>query len=175
LRFRALVGAHRLESLAHGCTVIDQFPKSRRGASALLLAVLLGAAACSDDIPVIPPQDTETGGTSSSGTDTNPPVGSSTAVVDSTDTASGTGDSGASSSGADSTGSSSTGETEGTTGEPVIAGRTVSQLVNAGTRTSSRNYTLVHTLGQPSPLQSTHASPSYRLQGGLVGANGSPP
>jgi hypothetical protein len=156
--------------------VIDHFPKSRRGASALLLAVLLGAAACSDDIPVIPPQDTETGGTSSSGTDTNPPVGSSTAVVDSTDTASGSGDSGASSSsGADSTGSSSTGETEGTTGEPVIAGRTMSQLVNAGTRTSSRNYTLVHTLGQPSPLQSTHASPSYRLQGGLVGANGSPP
>lgn len=146
-----------------------------RGTSALLLAVLLGTAGCADDTPVIPPQDTETGGgTSSSGTDGEPPTGSSTAVVDSTDTASGTGGS-SSSSGADSTGSSSTGETEGTTGEPVIAGRTMSQLVTAGTRTSSRSYTLVHTLGQPSPLQSTHASPSYRLQGGLVGANGSPP
>lgn len=146
----------------------------RRGASALLLAVLLGTAACADDIPAVP-QETETGTTT--GTDTLPPVTStSTSGADTTETASG-GATGTTSTGSSSdsgsSGSSSGGDS--TTGEPAVPGRTMSQLVSAGTRTASRNYTLVHTLGQPSSLQSTHQSTSYRLQGGLVGANGSPP
>lgn len=146
----------------------------RRGAPALalLLAVLSGAAACADD-SVTPTPIGETESTSSSSG--LPPLDTtSTPGLDTTESASGGGSSSAG--GLDSTGSSgSTGETEGTTGEPAVPGRTASQLVSSGTRTASRSYTLVHTLGQPSPLQSTHQSTSYRLQGGLVGANGSPP
>jgi len=147
-----------------------------RGAPRLLLALLLGMAACADDIPSVP--ETETG-TTTTGTDTLPPVSTSTSGVDTTETASTTqgtdSTSSTSTSTLDSTSSSSSGETESTTEPPPQSGHTVSQLVSAGTRTASRNYTLVHTLGQPSPLQSTHESTSYRLQGGLVGANGSPP
>jgi hypothetical protein len=138
--------------------------------------MLLGMAACADDIPAVPRTESETG--TSTGGDTLPPPdgtttsgttesASTTEVADSTATGS-SGSSGSS-------GSTSTGETESTTSEPALPGHTVSQLVSAGTRTASRSYTLVHTLGQPSPLQSTHESTSYRLQGGLVGANGSPP
>ena len=145
-----------------------------RGAPALLLTMLLGMAACADDIPSVPP-DTETGTTTTTG-DTLPPVGTSTTTsgIDTTETASTTVDVDSTSS-SSSSGSSSSGETESTTEPPTQTGRTVHQLVSAGTRTASRSYTLVHTLGQPSPLQSTHESTSYRLQGGLVGANGSPP
>lgn len=145
----------------------------RRGASALLLAVLLGTTACADDIPEVP-RETETGTTT--GTDTLPVTSTSTSGLDTTESASG-GATGTTSTGSSSdsgsSGSSSGGDS--TTGEPALPGHTVSQLVSAGTRTASRNYTLVHTLGQPSSLQSTHESTSYRLQGGLVGANGSPP
>ena len=146
----------------------------RRRAPGLVVAALLFAAACGDD-GVTAPQDTETG--TSTGTDTTVVTSTSTSGVDTTESASGSasGSSGSSSSGLDSTGSSSTGETDSTTGEPAVSGHAVHQLVNAGTRTASRSYTLVHTLGQPSPLQSTHESTSYRLQAGLVGANGSPP
>lgn len=142
----------------------------------ILLAMVLGLAACNNDDAVTPPsQDTETGAATSTGITTS--AGTTTSGVDTTETAS-AGGTGTTSSGSDSgsSGSSSTGESsESTTGEPVVPGRTVSQLVSAGTRTSSPSYTLVHTLGQPSSLQSTHVSTSYRLQGGLVGANGSPP
>lgn len=138
----------------------------------LLLAVLWGPA-CADDSPVTP-TTSDADSTTSTGVDTQPPPLDTTSGVDTTETASASGssDSGTTS---DSTGSTSTGETEGTTGEPAVPGRTMSQLVSAGTRTASRSYTLVHTLGQPSPLQSTHVSPGHTLRGGLVGANGSPP
>ena len=140
----------------------------------LALAVLSMTSACGDDNAVTPTtSDTETGTTTTTG---EPPPGTSTSTsgLDTTESASGGGTS--SSGSPDSSSSSgSTGDTDSTTGEPAVPGRTMSQLVNAGTRTSSRSYTLVHTLGQPSPLQSTHQSASYRLQGGLVGANGSPP
>lgn len=136
----------------------------------LLLAVLWGPA-CGDDTTVTP--TTSDAETTSTGTDTLTPAGTSTSGADTTETAS-AGTTGTSSTG-DSTGSSTSGETESTTGEPAVSGRTMSQLVSAGTRTSSRSYTLVHTLGQPSPLQSTHTSTGYTLRGGLVGANGSPP
>ncbi len=66
-------------------------------------------------------------------------------------------------------------DTDGTTGDPVLPGQTQSQLVNVGERMASPNYQMVFTLGQPTQTQSTHNSANYRLQGGLIGANGSPP
>jgi hypothetical protein len=92
-----------------------------------------------------------------------------TVVVD--DTASGTDSTG--STGLDDT--STTGDDTTTTGGEAVPGQSMNQLVSAGERTASRNYTLVYTFGQPSSLQSTHQSPNYRIQGGLIGANGSPP
>jgi hypothetical protein len=145
----------------------------------LLLAAVLGGSACGDDTTVTTAGlDSE----STTGTDTVPSTitittldtttteGSSTAVVDSTE--------GATSIGTDSTttgdDTTSTGD-DTTTGEPASPGQTVNQLVSAGERSSSPNYTLVYTFGQPSQLQSTHDSTNYRIQGGLIGANGSPP
>ena len=54
-------------------------------------------------------------------------------------------------------------------------GPPVSESVNAGEVSASTNYKMVFTLGQPAPAQGTMTSPSYRLQGGLVGAMGSLP
>lgn len=126
--------------------------------------MLLAMAACGDDAVTPPPADTETS-TSDVTTTGSPPAETTTSGADTTESAS-----------ASATGTSTTtGETGSTTGEEALPGRTMSQLVSSGTRTSSRSYTLVHTLGQPSPLQSTHVSRGYTLQGGLTGANGSPP
>jgi hypothetical protein len=91
-----------------------------------------------------------------------------TVVAD--DTASGTDSTG--STGLDDT--STTGD-DTTTGGEAVPGQSMNQLVSAGERTASRNYTLVYTFGQPSSLQSTHQSSNYSIQGGLIGANGSPP
>lgn len=70
--------------------------------------------------------------------------------------------------------SSGTGDS-GTTGEPLAPGQSQAQLVGAGQSMSSASYRMVFTLGQPSQLRSIQQSGSYRLNGGLVGANGSPP
>lgn len=144
---------------------VRQRPRSCRGA-ALLLSALLGAAACGDDAVTPPPADTET--STSDGTVTGPSATtSSTSGADTT---------AASASGTGSATGTSTGDTEGTTtGGEALPGQTMSQLVSSGTRASSRSFTLVHTLGQPSSLQSTHVSRGYTLHGGLAGANGSPP
>ena len=103
----------------------------------------------------------DTGGTESSVTDPDTTVGPDT----DTD--------------ADSTTGSTTDvvtDTDADTGdEPTQSGQTVNQLVTGGTKAASTNYSAVFTIGQPSKLQSTHDSANYRLQGGLVGANGSPP
>lgn len=141
----------------------------------LLAAVLVGWA-CGDDATLATggPDD---GGTTT-GTETGPSTvtittldtitaGSSSGVVDTTDTAS--------SSGADTTVGDTTGDDTTTGGVETVAGRSVNQLVSAGERSTSRNYTLVYTFGQPSSLQATHASANYHIQGGLIGANGSPP
>ena len=48
-------------------------------------------------------------------------------------------------------------------------------LVSAGGRASSANYAVVFTMGQSSVPVGNHASSSYTLRGGIVGANGSPP
>lgn len=79
------------------------------------------------------------------------------------------------STGSDTDGATDTGLDE--TGDPPPAreGQTATQLVSAGTQASSSSYSVVFTIGQPSKLQSTHDSTNYRLQGGLIGANGSPP
>lgn len=46
-------------------------------------------------------------------------------------------------------------------------------FVGAGARTKSGNYVMDYTLGQSTQNQGRSQSPSYALQGGLVGANGS--
>ncbi len=72
-----------------------------------------------------------------------------------------------------STGDTTT-DTDTTTGVEVV-GRSVSQTVNSGHLISSPNFRMVFTLGQPSANQSTTTSQNFKLRGGLVGANGSPP
>jgi hypothetical protein len=142
----------------------------------LSLVVTLGTG-CADDIPVAP--DTRGDTTTTGDTDTSPitfaDTTGTTVVAD--ETASGTDSTGTGSTG--STGSTgpadSTTSDDTTTGGEVAPGQTMNQLVSAGERSSSRNYTLVYTFGQPSSLQSTHQSTNYRIQGGLIGANGSPP
>jgi hypothetical protein len=47
--------------------------------------------------------------------------------------------------------------------------------VNSGTLATSTNFRMVFTLGQPTQNQGTYTSASFRLQGGLIGSNGSPP
>ncbi len=75
------------------------------------------------------------------------------------------------------TGDTTTGDTTGdsTTGGVEVVGKSVSQTVNGGTVATSANFRMVFTLGQPTSSQGTYKSANFRLQGGLVGANGSPP
>ncbi len=56
-----------------------------------------------------------------------------------------------------------------------LVGRSVSQTVNGGTKASSASFTMVFTLGQPTQNQGVYQSENFRLQGGLIGANGNPP
>ena len=158
--------------------MLEHTRRMKHGWPVLLSLVVAMAAGCGDDTAVTSagPMDT----TSTSTTDTSPVTFSmestgTTVVAD--DTASG---------GTSSTGStSSTGPTvddtsttsgdTSTTGEEVVPGQSMNQLVTAGERSTSPNYTLVYTFGQPSSLQSTHQSTNYTIHGGLIGANGSPP
>jgi hypothetical protein len=50
-----------------------------------------------------------------------------------------------------------------------------SQLVNGGDVVTSSKFKMVFTLGQPTQNQTETTSPGYRMQGGLVGANGTLP
>jgi len=59
-------------------------------------------------------------------------------------------------------------------GTVAISGAPGSAFVNAGDTVKSNNYKLVFTLGQSSPVQSSIKSPSYTLNGGLIGATGNP-
>lgn len=59
--------------------------------------------------------------------------------------------------------------------EVADVGRTASDVVSAGQVVRSPSYRMVFTLGQPTQNQGKTSSPSYRMQGGLVGANGSLP
>jgi hypothetical protein len=154
-------------------------------ACAISFATWLSFTGCGDDSAMAEDSgsasatETTTGGTTESS-----PVTLTTAVsVDETGrTESSTGDSTGESvtdtgltTGPDTDGTTDT-DTDDTTGDPPARpGQSAGQLVSAGTRSSSASYTVVFTVGQPSKLQSTHDSASYRLQGGLIGANGSPP
>ncbi len=138
--------------------------RRRRGRSAILSVAVLVGLACGDDATVATggpaDSDSTTGGMTSTITlttadSTENPTG------DATDTAS--------------TGPDPTTTGDDTTGGNAIPGQTINQLVSAGERTASDNYTLVYTFGQPSQLQSTHDSANYHIRGGLIGANGSPP
>jgi hypothetical protein len=80
----------------------------------------------------------------------------------------------ASSSGAGGAGGSG-GDGGGGGGTALDNGRTATEMVSAGEVSKSANFTMVHTLGQPTQNQGKSISSSYRLQGGLNGANGSLP
>jgi hypothetical protein len=151
----------------------------RRSIRAVLLSVpILVGPACFDDSLVKPfesvdTEPTDTGTASSTGlasTTTGAPAttdATSGGLDPSTTTGHGT------STGGDSGGDASTGD-DSTGGDP-LTNQTVAQLVSVGQRAASSSYTVVYTFGQPSPLQSTHQSANYRVRGGLIGANGSPP
>src|SRR5262245_34524452 len=115
---------------------------------------------CGDDNAVTPGEVTSASVTDSDATpitfSMDSTSGSTTVVAD--DTASG----GTSSTGPTDTTTTTTGDTT-TTGGEAIPGQTVSQLVSAGERSTSPNYALVYTLGQPSSLQGTHQSPNYTI------------
>lgn len=63
----------------------------------------------------------------------------------------------------------------GTGGGGQNFGPPATDFVNAGGVSKSTGYRLVWTLGQSTQNQSKTSSSKYRLQGGLVGANGSLP
>lgn len=137
----------------------------RWSGAALALAVLSMSAACADDTPATTIDFGDGGSTTSVSDPTTTFTGPDGTATEGPGSATGTG------------GTATTGETEGaTTGGPdALPGQTVSQLVSSGDRSTSQSYQLLFTVGQPSQLQSTHESETYRLRGGLVGANGSPP
>jgi len=53
-------------------------------------------------------------------------------------------------------------------------GPPATDIVSAGEVSKSSSYKLVFTFGQSTQNQDKTTSPSYSLQGGLIGANGSP-
>jgi hypothetical protein len=60
-------------------------------------------------------------------------------------------------------------------GPPASAAGRATDTVSAGNTARSPSYRMVFTLGQPTQNQGKTTSPRYRMQGGLVGANGSLP
>jgi hypothetical protein len=132
-----------------------------RNAFTLLAALTVVAStwSCGDGSSTSPP-----GGTTSSGT------GGTTSSGTGGTTSSGTG--GTTSSGTGGSTSSGTGGSGGGTAENGVQ---ASDLVNAGSQAASDNYKLTHTMGQPTQNQGMMTSPSYRMQGGLIGAMGTLP
>jgi|HubBroStandDraft_6_1064221.scaffolds.fasta_scaffold1712080_2 hypothetical protein len=53
---------------------------------------------------------------------------------------------------------------------PVVLGPNVTDLVNGGNVAKNDKFTIVYTLGQPTPNQNVEKSTGNRLNGGLVGA-----
>jgi hypothetical protein len=140
---------------------------TKNAAIALSLLVFVTLPGCGDDA-VSNPFASGTGGSSGGGDETGLTLSSADGTFSTS--ADGT----ASATGATDGSDGSTSDT-GDTGEPALPGQTHSQLVGAGDHMSSANYRMVITVGQPTQLQSTHDSANYRLHGGLIGANGSPP
>jgi len=71
--------------------------------------------------------------------------------------------------------SSSSSGMGGAGGAPTNYGPPATETVTAGEVCKSPSYKMVFTMGQPTQNQEKTTSTSYRLQGGLVGANGSLP
>ncbi|WP_197041182.1 hypothetical protein [Chondromyces apiculatus] len=57
-------------------------------------------------------------------------------------------------------------------GVVAVQGAPATETVSAGRFVKSPNYSMVFTLGQPTQNQGKSTSPSYRMQGGVVGASG---
>lgn len=72
----------------------------------------------------------------------------------------------------DDTGSDAGDDTTVEPGDPGVSG---GALVSGGGISASPKYTLLHTIGAPSANQIQAKSPSYRLQGGLIGIIGGTP
>ncbi len=70
-------------------------------------------------------------------------------------------------------GAGGTGGAGGSGGSMANFGPPASDLVSSGNYSTSPNYKLVWTMGQSTQNQGKGTSPNFRLQGGLVGANGS--
>lgn len=164
----------------------------------VLIGVVLGCVGCGDD-GVAMTEGASSGATSTgSGTPTegtpteptttesattqSPTSTTSTTDVPTTDTTPTSTSTSSSTTGTDTdttgdtssdTDTTTTSDTE--TGGIELVGRSVSQTVNGGTVAKSANFRMVFTIGQPTQNQGTYKSDSFRLQGGLVGANGSPP
>lgn len=127
-----------------------------------------GDPSSTSDIPTTNPptsSSTDSGMTDGTASATDTPTTPTTDTTQGVDTES-TGTTG-------STGDTDTTDTTDTGVE--VTGRSVSQTVNAGHLVTSPNFRLVFTLGQPTQNQATTSSPNFKLRGGLVGANGSPP
>lgn len=134
-----------------------------------------------DDPPPTTTRPTTTDPMTTDGTTTAPPMTTTTAPTttepDSTGPITATTGSTTDTTSADTdtdTGTSTDTDTGTDTGTEVM-GRSVSQMVNSGTVATSPSFRMVFTMGQPTQNQGVYASPSFRLQGGLIGANGNPP
>lgn len=64
---------------------------------------------------------------------------------------------------------------EGGQGGAASTGLPATEMVSAGDVANSQNYKMVFTFGQSTQNQGKTTSPGYRMQGGLIGANGSLP
>ena len=105
------------------------------------------------------------------GEDTTTPPGTTT-----TTTTTSSGDGGAGGDGGGTTSSGGGGGAGGQGGGTLADnGVQASETVSAGRVSSSPNYRMVYTFGQPTQNQGKTTSPGYRMQGGLVGANGGAP
>jgi hypothetical protein len=123
------------------------------------LVLVVATSACGDD-------SSTTGGGHNTGAST--PTGGSGGDT-------GGGGSGGSGGTISTGGGGSGGDTGGSGGGTAQNGVQASDLVNAGNQASSDNYKLTHSMGQPTQNQGTMTSPSYRMQGGLIGAMGTLP
>jgi len=59
-------------------------------------------------------------------------------------------------------------------GMNAIPGKSGGSLVSAGHVIKGQKYRLVFSMGQSSPVQSNVKSPNYQMNGGVIGATGSP-
>ena len=124
-------------------------PTLNEAVMGLIVVVAMALPACSDS------GDTESGSTTSHASSS-----------DSASSSSGAGGGG---------GAGGAGGAGGHGGGTADNGVSATETVTAGEVSKSPNYRMVFTFGQPTQNQGKTTSPGYRMQGGLVGANGSAP